>query len=258
MIYYIFLPLGIILIFLSVFLLYKAWNVQKEGFQSSTQDELETVYKSLTGIVCPALLKLRQKFADNPNNGNVDDYIYNMAGGDVIYCPALLKERLYMMDPNIGEQMVRTIVFLEKTMSNIIADINNALSKACMKEEFEDVIPEAVAVEPILEAIPEPALEPTPEEKAKAEAEAKEKAKILAEAQILGEAPSIKVAAAVPDITSNISDETKELIYGQRLSSLKAAIEAGPDILNKLKIIQYLYLQITDIEKNPENLKGTC
>ena len=71
---------------------------------------------------------MREKIGENPNNGNVDEYIFNRAGGTVITCPALKKDTLQSLDPDIGGQMVRTINFLHEYMSNIITTLNQSLS----------------------------------------------------------------------------------------------------------------------------------
>ena len=119
--FHFYLPLGIIFLFIAYVLIYKGYKgIKEESQSSSTHDNLEYVYRKLTDTVCPALIHIRKKLAEDPENGNIDDYIHREASGDVVQCPALTKEQLFMMDPNTGEQMVRTIHFLDKNMETIL------------------------------------------------------------------------------------------------------------------------------------------
>ena len=223
---YIFLPLGIILLFLSASLLYKAWNIQKEGFQSSAEDVLENVYRPLVNIICPALLKTREKLKEDPDNGNVDEYIYDKAGGDVIYCPALKKDQLFMMNPSIGEQMIRTVDFLEKKMSDVLDDINESLTKSC--EESKD-----------------------------REGQQSKQSRSIFEGFATEEKVDTK-GVDTKGVDPVLLQQLKDTIYGQRISSIYSAMGANSDFPSKLNRVQYLYIQLTDIESNPEKLRGSC
>jgi len=213
---YIFLPLAIILLFVSFLLISKGIQQFKEGFDENSQrSTLESMYRPLVILVCPALIKMRQKIGENPNNGNVDEYIFNRAGGTVITCPALKKDTLQSLDPDIGGQMIRTINFLHEYMSNIITTLNQALSV-----KWGDV----------------PKASDSPLNPANAP-------------------PKTDSDTNAPTTVENFSENTLEYIYFQRIQSLNTAMSSDPSLPKKVVQLKSLLDQIIHIETDPDSIK---
>ena len=183
------------------------------------------MYRPLVTLVCPALIKMRQKIGENPNNGNVDEYIFNRAGGTVITCPALKIDKLQTLDPDIGGQMVRTINFLNEFMNNIITTLNQALSV-----KWDDV----------------PKASDSPMNPANAPPKTDSDAT----------APTAPATASPASPTvENFSEDTREFIYFQRIQSLNTAMNSDPSLPKKAVQLKGLLDQIIYIETHPDSIK---